>query len=309
MMITPLDKLCLQLLQLSGKAITDGFLSLYETLKTKRQLLTDLREARSELYELRKSVADSLSKQLSGKVKLDVFEMGDSDAWISYVAENLRSSSLKGSINWEMPSEVIKKVGTPYEALLTALERYHPFDKFAESPPEGAKNELQFLLLRGMNNGSFKKLYDSERNIDDAVHIYLTDQGISKPLDRLSLGQRCVAILDLVLLTESIVPVVIDQPEDDLDNSYVFTELVQTLRKAKEHRQLILVTHNPNLLFGGDADQVFVMRSDGVRAWIEHSGAVDDTVVRQHLLRILEGGRQAFELRRTRYHAIESQDI
>jgi ABC-type cobalamin/Fe3+-siderophores transport system ATPase subunit len=307
--ITPLDKLCFEQRQLNSKAITDGFLSLYEHMKANKQLLADLREARSEVYRIRKSVADSLSDQLGGKVKVDILEMGDSSFWVSYIVEKITSPSVRESIASEMPNEVIKQLGTPYEALLAALQEHHPFDKLAEPLPNYAKDQFLTALLRDMSGAFFKKLHDSERDIDDVVQIYLTDQGVSKPLGHLSLGQRCVAILDLVLLTQSSVPVVIDQPEDDLDNSYVFTELVQTLRKAKEHRQLILVTHNPNLLFGGDADQVFVMRSDGVQAWIADSGAVDNIVVRQHLLRTLEGGRQAFELRRTRYHAIESQGV
>jgi ABC-type cobalamin/Fe3+-siderophores transport system ATPase subunit len=156
-----------------------------------------------------------------------------------------------------------------------------------------------------MKGPFFKMLHDFEASLDDAVVVFLADEPTPRPIEKLSLGQRCVAILNLVLLTASDVPVVIDQPEDDLDNSYVFSELVQTLRNARGQRQLILVTHNPNIPIGGDADQVFVMMSDGTRAWIEESGAVDSIGVRRHLLRTLEGGRRAFELRRQRYEPLQ----
>lgn len=302
--IAPLESLCLQTRRVNGDSIRDSFLSLYETFENFKECIINLREARNELFHIRKSVADFLSDQLGGKVRIVVVEMGDTGTWGEYVLERLKGHSQKGAIDSRTTSEVVNHIGTPYEALLAALEKYHPFDKLTEVFPDDAKEELYLTLLREMKSTFIKRLHESERDLSDAILIYLADQEIFKPIEQLSLGQRCVAILEIVLLTASNVPVVIDQPEDDLDNSYVFSELVQTLRKTKEQRQLILVTHNPNIPIGGDADQVFVMKSDGAKAWIEQSGSVDNTSVRAHLLQTLEGGRQAFELRRTRYHAI-----
>lgn len=88
-------------------------------------------------------------------------------------------------------------------------------------------------------------------------------------------------------------------PEDNLDNEFVYDILVKAIAKAKRTRQLVFVTHNPNIPVLGDADRVFVLASKGDHSTLAQAGTVDET--RDAIERLLEGGREAFLLRSRRY--------
>ena len=94
-------------------------------------------------------------------------------------------------------------------------------------------------------------------------------------------------------------PLLIDQPEDNLDNRFVFESIVGTIGAIKRRRQLIFVTHNPNIPVLGEADRVFVMDSDGTTARRVNAGSVDDC--KQNIVTLLEGGADAFRRRGQRY--------
>ena len=95
-------------------------------------------------------------------------------------------------------------------------------------------------------------------------------------------------------------PLMVDQPEDNLDNKFIFHTVVDSLRKVKTSRQITLITHNPNIPVLGDAEGVFVLTSDGQQARLLNSGGVDDC--RTHIVDLLEGGEEAFVQRKKRYH-------
>jgi len=94
-------------------------------------------------------------------------------------------------------------------------------------------------------------------------------------------------------------PLLIDQPEDNLDNRYVSEKVVRTIGSVRKRRQLIFATHNPNLLVLGDADGVFVMDSNGKTSHLSRHGSVDQC--KHEIVSLLEGGKKAFELRAERY--------
>ena len=120
----------------------------------------------------------------------------------------------------------------------------------------------------------------------------------------LSTGQKCTAILSIILL-ERDAPLVIDQPEDDLDNEFIFRQIVQTLRREKERRQFIIVTHNANIPVAGDAELIAVMQADDRHGWIERAGSIDDPGIREPVENILEGGHAAFQIRQMKYEILE----
>jgi hypothetical protein len=91
----------------------------------------------------------------------------------------------------------------------------------------------------------------------------------------------------------------VDQPEDNLDNSFVTDLLIDQIRKNSDRRQMILITHNPNIPVLGLAEQVIAMRSDGERGWIEKDGDTD--MMRDQIVDLLEGGEQAFLARQEKY--------
>ncbi len=136
-----------------------------------------------------------------------------------------------------------------------------------------------------------------EQPIDDFVRIYSD----GAPVETLSPGGRSSAMLPLIAMAET-VPLIIDQPEDNLDNRMVGRTLTSILAELKEHRQIIVTTHNPNIVVGGDAEQVVVLDAPQARgAQREDTGSIDDDAIIDHVIRIMEGGKEAFEERERRY--------
>ena len=100
-----------------------------------------------------------------------------------------------------------------------------------------------------------------------------------------------------MLSSKSNAPLIIDQPEDNLDSEFIYKSLVPILRMAKERRQIIVVTHNANIAVLGDAEQIIVLKSTAERGTIVSRGSIDDAATREAACNILEGAREAFEWR------------
>jgi len=130
---------------------------------------------------------------------------------------------------------------------------------------------------------------------------------ITKNIDQLSLGQKGTILLKLFLSIGNNCPIIIDQPEDHLDNSFIYSDLVQTIRNAKKKRQIIVVTHNANLVVNGDADQVIVAHYDNERITHTVSGSLENPIIKENVTTILEGGMEAFRKREKKYQHSDSK--
>jgi len=137
-------------------------------------------------------------------------------------------------------------------------------------------------------------------------------------LEYLSPGTRGIALLVLYLLMDEddTRPLLIDQPEGNLDNSSVYKQLVPYIRKAKKRRQIILITHNPNLVVATDAEQIIIATAERPSTQpypclrydsggLEHSVSGDDLGVREAVCLLLEGGEEAFRARENRYSLVQ----
>ena len=122
-----------------------------------------------------------------------------------------------------------------------------------------------------------------------------------RPLNQLSGGQRVNLLLSLLLETTDARPLVIDQPEDELDNRFLFETLLPALGRLKGRRQVILATHNANIVVNGDADQVIQLDASAHHGHVATSGAIEDPSVRDAIVRTVDGGDEAFRLRRIKY--------
>ncbi len=121
------------------------------------------------------------------------------------------------------------------------------------------------------------------------------------PVFNLSDGQRHTILLTIAMLAESNVPLVIDQPEDDLDNAFIFSSVVSTLRRVKERRQIILVTHNANIAVLGDSELLLPMNRESDCGRVEERGSIDRVATKGRVQEILEGGPAAFLRRKEIY--------
>lgn len=148
-----------------------------------------------------------------------------------------------------------------------------------------------------------KKFYDFLYSLEYFEARYELRLG-GKDLNQLSPGEKGLLLLVFYLhLDMDNTPLVIDQPEDNLDNDSIFAVLAKCIREAKKSRQVILVTHNPNLAVGADAEQIVYVRLDKVNGYhfSYDSGSIENPSTNAHVVKVLEGSRPAFVQRRLKY--------
>lgn len=162
------------------------------------------------------------------------------------------------------------------------------------------------ILKKGSHlSGAYKQKIFSKENTQ-FLEFNINSKESSQQLDILykevgvlSLGQKVVTMLDFLLAysdySKDFRPLIIDQPEDNLDNRYIYRHLVQQFRDVKAQRQIILATHNATIVTNSMTDQVVIMESDGVNGWIESQGYVSEKYIKNHIINQLEGGKDSFK--------------
>jgi energy-coupling factor transporter ATP-binding protein EcfA2 len=131
-------------------------------------------------------------------------------------------------------------------------------------------------------------------------------------LEKLSPGTKGIVLLILYLGidVDDTRPLIVDQPDENLDNESIYALLTTYFKSAKNRRQIVLITHNPNLVVNGDSEQIIVAtaerRADGLPHITYCAGALENTAadgtgIREQVCRILEGGSEAFRKRERRY--------
>jgi len=173
---------------------------------------------------------------------------------------------------------------------------------------------LETVLLEGLHQALFVHLdSDNVRPLWEDVRLSRVSDGIDVELLRedrsvagsmsgaLSEGQRNTVLLNL-MLARGEGPIVIDQPEDELDSSFIYRTLVRDLRAAKSKRQLIVATHNANLPVNADAEQIYALEARDGRGKPRAQGGLDRKGVAEAVLDIMEGSEQAFKQRSEKYH-------
>ena len=167
-----------------------------------------------------------------------------------------------------------------------------------------SKEGLSVVFRRavlGMNEEDYYKL-ESFVPEDELDVSYKPNHGKKfVPLSIASPGQKTTAILTFILAHGDL-PLVLDQPEDDLDNKLVYDLVVNRLKKAKQHRQVIVVTHNANIPVNGDAEYITSMDSDSVFVKKKHEGTIDKLDIRSEICDVMEGSEFAFSMRAQKYH-------
>ncbi len=159
-------------------------------------------------------------------------------------------------------------------------------------------------LVKGMSESQIDEI---ELLIpEDEIDIQYKPSGSStfKPLSTASAGQKTTAILTFIL-SQGNMPLLLDQPEDDLDNRLVYELIVDRLKQAKENRQIIVVTHNANIPVNGDAEYILSMDSESKNLEILYSGTVEEPAIKKEICDVMEGSEKAFNMRSERYKHIK----
>jgi ABC-type lipoprotein export system ATPase subunit len=257
--------------------------------KQRGDLMARLSETRDNRFAIRKRVAERLNTALSPNITVSIQQDGNQDAY-----QELIEASLKGTgVKQGMVAQKLTRTLPP--AQLAELVRGSDLPNLME---RGDLNPDQAAKVVAVFN-SPEKLAELETvGLHDAPSIRLRVGEQEKDSTTLSTGQKCTTILPILLL-EGGNPLLIDQPEDNLDNRFIFETVVDNIHKVKAARQLIFVTHNPNIPVLGDAARLFVMESDGEHGRAVSTGSVDEC--RTQIVTLLEGGAEAFRKRGERY--------
>ncbi|MEW5596907.1 TrlF family AAA-like ATPase [Peribacillus frigoritolerans] len=137
---------------------------------------------------------------------------------------------------------------------------------------------------------------------EDEISVeYKANNGTFRPLSNASAGQKTSAILTF-LLSYGDVPLILDQPEDDLDNYLIYDLIVERLKSTKSKRQIVIVTHNANIPVNGDSELVIAMDSHSTCIQADCSGSIENEDIRNRICDVMEGGKDAFKLRARRYN-------
>lgn len=220
---------------------------------------------------------------------------------------NPRGRVSEGRITKEEEASILKICRAAERMAPDTNKEYFGEDFFRDLPEDIQKGLWTFYQTDGnrvLQLDNVLKLH--EIVFDDKPVILMNDrpneQGAKlRPLEELSAGQRCSAVLPILLLNGTD-PLVIDQPEDNLDNRLIRQVIVNILASIKLRRQIIVATHNPNLPVLGDAEQVIILRAIGEKeCHLDDKGNIDSDEVIRYITDIMEGGREAFQYRHSIY--------
>lgn len=263
----------------------------------RRKLLSEWEDIQASEYRELQNAAKKVSRKLRNRVGVEVKMAGNRDTL----------------------DQLLREVGGNLNA---ALERLRETDQlslrdFAQCCREGKEALTQrYKLPAGSAEriaqadlGLFMKIEELELPATAKIELNTAPDGEPatwQTLEALSTGQKATAVL-LLLLLESEAPLVVDQPEDDLDNRFITEGVVPIMRQEKRRRQFVLSTHNANIPVLGDAELILGLAASGegkgghAKISPEHMGSIDSKPVCELVEEILEGGKDAFEMRRSKY--------
>lgn len=275
-----------------------------ETLPDLKESIIQLRDAiYNRMEERTSSRRGSIGKCNTPKVRIDIVQLSDKKQFIAKFRRIIQKD--KGYDKALQKIEAIcfpQRPGNFKELYRSILDDFQRIRK-------GVNSEFGF-------DGTFSNMIKSltEEQIsslevlvpDDTIDVKYKPNGSSnfKSIVNASAGQKTTAVLTFIL-SQAGCPLLLDQPEDDLDNRLVCDLVVEKIKSIKEKRQVIVITHNANIPVIGDSEYIITMDSNS-RYLKEHSaGMVEDAAVRNDICEIMEGGEDAFNKRAIRYKQLK----
>ena len=214
----------------------------------------------------------------------------DKSNFKDWLDENLKSKGIT-----EKGSTVAKLLGlSPIELLEAAI----------------TENEVALNLI-GVNGQNARIVIDvvnsiDKQNLHRILSIFTPNVGLIKgeqrfQINSLSIGEKVSAVFPLLTLNTG-KPILLDQPEDDLDHNYIINNITNSIKNSKLNQQFIIITHNPNIPVLADSDQIIKMKrvEENQECIVERIGAIEDNEIRSHVMK-LDGGIEAIEIRYKRY--------
>ena len=264
----------------------------------RRKLLAEWAEARRSEFKALERAGKRVTRKLSGRVRVSIDYAGNRESLLQTLqcAVGGRLAESKEALSKAdhfSPEEFVKACRDGAEAL---IKKFRIPKSQATRIAQMSEEELMSIEVLEFPPTTKVELNIARENEDE----------VWRSLDQLSTGQKATAIL-LLLLLDSDSPLVIDQPEDDLDNRFITEGIVPLVRREKKMRQLIFSTHNANIPVLGDAELIVGLTASGegesgnAKIFPKHVGSIDVAPVRELIGELLEGGEEAFERRRRKY--------
>lgn len=291
-------------------------------LKLKKIEFEKLSQTRKELLEKRKEVKDAIFNKrylfiykVNENLKSTVIDFNIDIKIFQGIYSPELALILKDSMSWRTTqvskADVIVK-SISYNTLLESIKKKNSIGiqsiKAADGSTVFSKSDADQIIDI---TGKPTILFQIERaQYEDVPVITLTRKSVGpdgqesflkKDFSKLSLGQQQSILLSVLLFSNRNCPLLIDQPEDNLDSEFIYKTLVKNLRRVKEHRQVIIVTHNANIAVLGDAELIIPLKSTSEHSRVLDRGSIDNTATKKITCAILEGGEKAFIKRKEIY--------
>ena len=239
--------------------------------------LKELNDLWLEEFRVLKEEVDRINKA-KGKLHIDVLFKDRRDKFIDKLKQVFKGSGIREASYQEIES------------------KYKDFVEIYKEPTRlnDVLNENQVVDFK-------RRFFD---NLDDLLTFKVDNKIVieynGKSLDKHSLGQRASALILFLLAQKENDVLIIDQPEDDLDNQTIYDEVIKELKKIKGNMQFIFATHNANIPVLGDSEKVIACSYDERKIAV-HSGTIDNHQTQRFIVNIMEGGDEAFNRRKNIY--------
>ena len=277
----------------------------------RKELLASRLDFKRKIYYIRHDFAERISQYLKNTMDGLLITVKYSEGKYSEDFEDLLKNVMEWRTSQVPRASLISRQLTPLEFVEACKKK--DVEKL-KSLTDGNRNrllsdnEIFSIIARIMKDCCFEDFevvkYEDRPNIS-VTKIFQTENGetkrATKSISQLSLGQQQSVLLGILMLSKSNKPLIIDQPEDNLDSEFIFKTIVMNLRKIKESRQVIIVTHNPNIAVLGDAELIIPLKSTNIKSHVVNSGSIDRKDTRTICCEILEGGQNAFKQRQMIY--------
>lgn len=291
------------------KDIEDKEKILKEKVKERRELVKE----RISISSKRKITHDVFATAISNSLKNNVDEFFITLKYTEGKYTTTFRDLLFGITQWRKTKlDAILKNVTPLE--LAELAGKRDFSFMNDLKDENGNNvfneeDKKNFLAKCLENYRYEE-FESEyfddlptitvaKKITDATGA---ERYVTRSLYQLSMGQQQSILLAILLQSDSKKPLLIDQPEDNLDSEFIYKSIVRNLRRIKEYRQVIIVTHNANIAVLGDAELIIPLKSTHSNSMIMDRGSIDNEKTKVLCCEILEGGKRAFKKRQAIYN-------
>lgn len=295
------------------------------------QLANALRERRTAQGDVYEALARGITLSTNDRVKMEVIRAGDISRAVGEFQEQIRDKRRFRSGDVEELTRVIQNKSQELaiqpaqlwtELVDNLLHRFEANQDKKLGRPPGDTEPPNCRWVGTLLDRLHELVADFDdqlvgillcQYVPDSAVIHLrrrVDRDEYLPISQASVGQKATALF-LILLAQTDGLLIIDQPEDDLDNAFITSDILPALEDLKHRQQVIFATHNANMLVNAESEKIIVLDTEPrptpmeelptIRGKIEYEGGIDQPKLRTRVTGILEGGQEAFLARERKY--------